>query len=215
MATPLGDMLRQLRTDTEIHERFHRSPGEYLHEHGWGDLDAADVQEALLLLADGAPAPEAAQWVAAGEAVDPTAPDPAGALDAALSGLGDLAVDDPDDIDGLDRPDADALDDHADPHGLDGFDDLDDLDDLGDVDDLDGAASDPGMPTPSPAAAPTPIAAATTDGIDPLDDADAAIDPFDPVHDPFADDDPISLTTDADDRPDADPEPEPDWDDPT
>ena len=128
MATPLGQLLHTLRTDPEVRRAVRNSPEEYLDRHGWGDLDSADLQEALLLMADAAPHRDAVGWISAGDSVGQHEDDPAGALVAALDTLGG-------DVDHLhDDLEPAAFDDPADlddPIGHDDPADLDDLDDLG------------------------------------------------------------------------------------
>ncbi|MDJ0771494.1 MAG: hypothetical protein QNJ12_22095 [Ilumatobacter sp.] len=165
MATPLGQLLRELRTDTDVQARFSSSPAEYLLDHGWGDLGAADLQEALLLLADAAPPTEAVQWVAVGEAVDTDAEGAADALATAFGALGNDdaatehgAVADPHELDDPAGP-ADEARRDDDPADLDDPDaghpelddpDLDDPDaghpelDDRDLEAVDGTAPEPG-----------------------------------------------------------------------
>lgn len=214
MATPLGELLRQLRTDTDVQTRFHQSPAEYLHEHGWGDLDAADMHEALLLLADAAPAAEAADWIAAGESIEPTALDAAAALDVAVASLHDG---------GTDGSTGDT-------------DDLDDIDTFAesDPDDLDGIATAASGTTDPDPIEPAPETTGDVAAIDAEPDAEldagepdlGALDAHDPgAHDPDGGFDPIApdtpsqndspLTEDPADPTAHDLDPEPDWDDPS
>ncbi len=70
MATPLTHLLNGLRNEPTVRADFESSPTEFLHEHGWFELDPADVQEAMFILADAAPTTEAAVWLDAGHAID-------------------------------------------------------------------------------------------------------------------------------------------------
>ena len=206
MATPLRDLLHELRHDTEVQARFHSSPGEYLHEHGWSDLDAADLQEAMLLLADAAPAAEAADWISVGTAIDADHDDPAAALDRALGTVTDRTPDaldeDPDLLDDRTAPDHDPAD------AIDFDDDVATTDIDGDTGADAAPASRPPEPQPD-----LPTTADELETDEPIADHDLGLDPgFD---DPVAHDaEPTSFADDADGlQPDS--EPDLDWDDPT
>jgi hypothetical protein len=117
MATPLVQLLRGMIDDPAVRAEFADGPMDYLGRHGYGSLDAADVREALLIMADGAPTAEAVQLHAGGEAIDAEAGDGLAGAAAGLGGAlaamtGDIDID-PADLDGLD--DADAATDEDDP----------------------------------------------------------------------------------------------------
>lgn len=118
MATPLADLLRAVLTDDTVRQAAGRSPSAFLQDHGWEHLDAADLREAMLVLADGSPSAEAVIWVEGGEAIDPDA-DLADALVAAAAalpadGASDLLADDPAGLDGDGDSDSDSPNDTAD-----------------------------------------------------------------------------------------------------
>jgi hypothetical protein len=133
MATPLADLLRSVLTDDTMRLAAGRSPGAFLRDHGWEHLDAADLREAMLVLADGAPTAEAVVWVGGSDAIDIDA-DPADALTAATATFpSDLVADDPIALDDIDDPhddgpdtDDDVHDDHAGDAGDAASDELDD-----------------------------------------------------------------------------------------
>ena len=87
MATPLRDVLLAAVTDTDARTALERSPGNYLAEHGWQDLDVADLQEAMLILADGGTTTDAVTWVTGAEAIDTTENDLGQALSVALAAM--------------------------------------------------------------------------------------------------------------------------------
>lgn len=62
MATPLATLLTGLRTDPALRSAFEEQPTEFLIEHGWQDLDPADMAEAMLVFADATPPLESAEW---------------------------------------------------------------------------------------------------------------------------------------------------------
>jgi hypothetical protein len=95
MATPLADLLRAVLTDDTVRLAAGRSPSALLRDHGWEHLDATDLREAMLVLADGAPTVEATIWVAGGDTIDPdaTAGDALAAATATFHS--DLVADDP------------------------------------------------------------------------------------------------------------------------
>ncbi|MFW2332336.1 hypothetical protein [Ilumatobacter sp.] len=79
MATPLSELLDAVLTDAGAREQFRLAPEAFLRSAGYRDLDAADVQEALFVLADGS------EPVRAGRLLD-----------------GARSIGDPADLDGLD-----------------------------------------------------------------------------------------------------------------
>lgn len=99
MATPIAELLHAVLTDATVRADATRSPRAFLDDHGWEHLDAADLQEAFLVLADGAPPAEAAVWIAGGDAVDPDG-EAHGALASAIGALpGALVATDPSALD--------------------------------------------------------------------------------------------------------------------
>lgn len=153
MATPLADLLDGVLHDAEVRAEFAASPEVFLHEHGYAELDAADVQEALFILADGAPPAEAAALNSGGRSIDDLDDLDGAGLGGAAAGLAaavasitgdELLADDPADLDGL--PDHDTADDpdDLDAHRIEhagGADDDDDLDDDGAADGASPASS--------------------------------------------------------------------------
>jgi hypothetical protein len=79
MTTPLATLLHGVLHDAEVRADFVASPDAFLADHGWPDLDAEDLREALLVLADGAPAVLAGALVTGAEAIDDDASLSAGA----------------------------------------------------------------------------------------------------------------------------------------
>lgn len=69
MATPLAELLDTVLFDTRVREQFRQAPESFLRSAGYDELDAADVQEAMLVLADGSPPIRAGQLIAGGEAI--------------------------------------------------------------------------------------------------------------------------------------------------
>jgi hypothetical protein len=120
MATPLLQLLRGMIDDPEVRAEFADGPMDYLGRHGYESIDAADVREALLIMADGAPTAEAVQLHAGGEAIDPTGADGLAGAAAGLRGAlaamtGDVHID-PAHLDGLDDAEA-ATDESGDEAG--------------------------------------------------------------------------------------------------
>jgi hypothetical protein len=112
MATPLADLLRTVLTDDSARLAAGRTPSAFLHEHGWEHLDAADLREAMLVLADGAPTVEATVWVTGSDAIDGDG-DVGDALATAIATFGSDLVDLVD-LDDLGTPDDDAIEDDED-----------------------------------------------------------------------------------------------------
>lgn len=104
--------------DPGVRAEFSGAPMDYLGRHGYESLDAADVREALMIMADGAPTTEAVQLHAGGEAIDAAGGDglagAAAGLGSALGAMTATEVDiDPADLDGLDDAEAVAGEDGA------------------------------------------------------------------------------------------------------
>lgn len=173
MATPLADLLNGLRNDTGMRADFELSPAEFLDAHGWGSLDATDLQEACYILADGAPPDDAARWLAGGEALGAGDGDgdAAGALVTALAAVAPATFDlDPADLDGLDELDADDADDGT------------DADAAGEAADADPGIDEHGTGTPVEtglARSVDPNDATIGDTGDAVDDASSPADGFD------------------------------------
>lgn len=128
MATPLADLLRSVLTDDTVGRAAGRSPSAFLRDHGWDHLDVADLREAMLVLADGAPTAEATAWVAGSDVIDPDSD-----LDAALTAVAetfrsDLVADDPFDVDDIDTDHDTDIDHDTELDELDGIDDTRDAD---------------------------------------------------------------------------------------
>lgn len=87
MATPLAELLDAILFDPTVREHFQQSSEHFLRNAGHEHLDAADIQEALFVLADGSPPLRAEQLIAGGHAIG-----------------------DPVDLDGLDDLDSDGFD---------------------------------------------------------------------------------------------------------
>lgn len=193
MSTPLAQLFDHVINDPDARARFAGSPEDFLRDHGYNDLDASDVQEALFVLADGSAPSDAARLIDGGRAID-SVDDPddgvagaAAALGAALRSMAGFDVDlDPGRLDGLDDTDDPADDQadhelqHVDPDDADDSDDSEDSDEseTADVDQRGGIAS-------------AFDDVSTDDGeqtrLDELDDAmddelDALADVFDDVH---------------------------------
>jgi hypothetical protein len=120
MATPLVQLLRGMIDDPAVRAEFADGPMDYLGRHGYESIDAADVREALLIMADGAPTAEAVQLHAGGEAIDPTGADGLAGAAAGLGGAlaamtGDVHID-PAHLDGLDDAEG-ATDESSDEAG--------------------------------------------------------------------------------------------------
>lgn len=194
MATPLARLFDQVINDPDIRAEFAGSPVSFLRDHGYAELDAADVQEALFVLADGSAPSDAAALIDGGRSIDTLdSPDDglsgaAAALGAALRTIVGFEVDvDPGDLDGLDDVGdvpADGLDhdvQHVDPDDLDESDDDDSpVDDATAV--VDGNA---GIASAFDDHA--SVDAEQSDRLDELDDAmdselDVLADVFDDVH---------------------------------
>ena len=117
MATPLVQLLRGVIDDPAVRAEFADGPMDFLSRHGYEHLDAADVREALMIMADGAPTSEATQLHTGGEAIDSEGGD---GLAGAATGLGSA-------LGAITAADVDI-----DPADLDGLDDLDSADDVDD-----------------------------------------------------------------------------------
>ena len=88
MATPLAQLLQDVIHEPEIRAQFAASPESFLADHGYEHLDAADLREALYVLADGAAPDAAAGYQAGGDAIDAdTDPAEQGGLAGAAAGL--------------------------------------------------------------------------------------------------------------------------------
>lgn len=123
MATPLATLLHGVLHDADVRAEFAASPDAFLADHGWPGLDAADLREALMVLADGAPAATAGALVTGAEAIDADVEGSttagAGLLEA-LTAIGAVApVEVEPDHDPADLDDVDDVDEirHQDPDG--------------------------------------------------------------------------------------------------
>jgi hypothetical protein len=154
MSTPLRDLLTNLLFDSPARAEFAADPDGFLDEHGWGELEADDIDAALGALTDELPIEHATRLAPALEDGTGDASDTAvGRLQSAIHVVDDGAepsLDDPassvdlldaddDPTDGIDAADQLAGD-------LDGSDDdLDDLTSVGDDLDADALVDEAGL----------------------------------------------------------------------
>jgi hypothetical protein len=140
MSTPLRDLLTNLLFDSPARAEFAADPDGFLGEHGWGDLEADDIDAALGALSDELPIEQATRLAPAledgsGDGADTAVDRLQVAIDAVDDGdVQELSLDDPessgdllvaadDPTDGIDAADRQVTDPDDE--------DLDELDDLG------------------------------------------------------------------------------------
>lgn len=88
MATPLHQLVDTVLFDPAERELFRQAPETYLRTAGYDDLDAADVQEAMFVLADGASPDRADLLITGGRAIG----DVANVDDLAIDGTDDVGL---------------------------------------------------------------------------------------------------------------------------
>jgi hypothetical protein len=163
VATPLRTLLDGVFHDDEMRHAFADDPATFLDLHGHGDLSAADVQEAMFVLADAsATAPATALRAGAFELGDPADLD---ASDAALQpevvaralALHDEAL-------GLAAAD-DANTEATGAFGEDEIDEIDDIDDIDGFGNLDDTPAEPPDAELDDAAEPGSVEVASHDSV--------------------------------------------------
>ncbi|MCB0998155.1 MAG: hypothetical protein KDB40_02570 [Acidimicrobiales bacterium] len=154
MATPLARLLQDVLHEPDVRAQFAAGPESFFADHGYDHLDAADVREALFVLADGAEPEAAGDYQSGADAIGDTpglaeldgiAGAAAGLASAVARILGAPQLDDPTDPAELDDladrfGGADADDPGPDPSDHDDRDDGDDAD--ADDDAADGRGPD-------------------------------------------------------------------------
>jgi hypothetical protein len=213
MSTPLRDLLTTILFHPPARAEFATDPERFLGEHGWDDLDGADVQAALGALADELPIEQASRLAPALD-LEPGL-GPASAVDGlqlAISvvdeGPASLPLDDVDPTDGIDGdgegPTAVALAEDSDLD-LDGYSDLDVDHDAGSDRDVDLDGVDDGVGDLDDEPSPEDFGAGSGNGAAPGTDEHVAAD-HGLSDDPAGDLDSVnvgdaSLTVDRDEDP--------------
>ncbi len=129
MATPLHQLVNTVLREPGAREQFLLAPEAFLRSAGYRELDAADVQEALFVLADGSEPARSEQLLAGGRAIgDPAELDGLDGLDGADGGLAAAGW-------GLVEAIDTMLMDEPSPPDIDRRDDLDAVDAVGGADD--------------------------------------------------------------------------------
>jgi hypothetical protein len=129
MSTPLRELLTGILFDGATRAGFTSDPAAFLQDHGWGELDGADVHDALSALVDDVPLDRAAAIAPVADAAPADAEGLTGAVDGLL--LATASVDAR--FGHLDEADPAAELDRFDEAGSDEDDDDED-DDVGDLD---------------------------------------------------------------------------------
>jgi hypothetical protein len=136
MSTPLRQLLTGILFDPAVRAGFAGDPHRYLRDHGWGDIEASDVREALTVLVDDLPVEQAVLVAPTADAIA-DGPGLAAAAEGLLTATSilDAGI-------GVTTPEEPSH--GADVYGREFDSDLDDLDELADAspdpfDDLDGA----------------------------------------------------------------------------
>lgn len=147
MSTPLRELLSGILFDGPTRAGFTADPAAFLQDHGWGDLDGADVHDALGALVDDVPLERAAAIAPIADAAPAEAEGLTGAVDGLLLATASVdarfgVVDAEDPAAGLDRADGDGAGD--DGLDLDAF-DAPHADDPGSATDDDRVAADEGF----------------------------------------------------------------------
>ena len=72
MATPLARLLQDVLHEPDVRAQFAAGPESFFADHGYDHLDAADVREALFVLADGAEPEAAGDYQSGADAIGDT-----------------------------------------------------------------------------------------------------------------------------------------------